>query len=140
MSKVKEDMNTSIERTFVKSFICKRMQNRLIFELSTKNRNKAITRFAHISDELIESKYVIFRSNKLTNFEVETKLLEYCDKNKKVYIISSNKNDGEFFPLGEAIQLCMDDYMPSIVIVNQSCVFIKEETEYGAPMKYILLK
>lgn len=134
-------MNELIEKMFVKTFVCKKLQDRIFFELSNnRSRNKAISRFAHINDELIELKYVMFQSNKLTSSEIETKLMSHCDKSKKVYIISTNEFDGEFVILREGIQLCMNDYMPSILVCNPNCVFIKEETEYGAPMKYILIK
>ena len=90
-------MNELIEKMFVKTFVCKRLQDRIFFELSNnKSRNKAISRFAHINDELIELKYVMFQSNKLTSSEIETKLMSHCDKSKKVYIISTNEFDGEF--------------------------------------------
>ena len=134
-------MNASVEEMFVKAFIEKRIQDRIIFELSSsKNRSKAVSRFAHTTDDIINSKYVFLKSNKLTSFEIEVELIKHCGKNKYVYIISMNEFDGKSLPFKDALKICIDDYMPSIIICSEKVVFIKTEVMDGLPMKYILVK
>ncbi len=132
----------SIEELFVRTFVKKRLQERIIFELSSlKNRQKAIDRFSHNAEEVLESKYILAKSEKITITEIENELLKYCDKNKEVYMFSMNEYDGKMVFVKEAVENCMKEFMPVIITCGgDKFAFVKTEVSGGSSMKYFLKK
>lgn len=131
-------MDKTIEIAFVKTFINKRMQDRILYELlNTQKRRKIISRLAN-AEEILDSKKVFLKSNKITDDEVAEKLLKYNKITDLCYVISCTNMDGEFCPFKEALQGCLEDYMPSILICGRDLALVKGEVEKGSPTKYIL--
>ena len=123
-------MDQRIEQDFVKQYIDKEYQERLIFELgSAKRRSKALSRFSHDAEALLNSK--VYK-------RILGDLSELWETDATVYIVSDDERDGTVAPLKEAIRYCRDTYC-STVLIGTEFALIKEETERGAP-KIILIK
>ena len=135
-------MDNAIEQNFVKTFIDKKYQDRFIFELSSpKKRIDAIHRFAHNAEAIINPKYVLSKSNTLTEQEIEKEIAKIFNIKKECYMISDSEDfDGTFQPFSIGLKGCMDGYMPSIIICGENVALIKTEAETGSPTKYILYK
>jgi len=131
-------MDKFIEEKFVKTFIDKRMQDRFLFELFSKDkREKALSRFAHTTESYIKTQHIYLCNKKLDNVEVEKEIEKLAQNIDQCYIIAG-VYDGEFISLKEALEKCFDEYCASILIVNDNLAFIKTETGFGSPIKYIL--
>ena len=89
-------MNKGIEQDFVKIYIDKKYQERVLFELSSpKKRTSALSRFSHDTEKIL---------NQSVNIKAIIYLSELHESDEKVYIISWDKNDGMFIPLEDAKQ------------------------------------
>jgi hypothetical protein len=117
-------MNIDIETSFVKKYIKKEYQDRLLFELSSKkNRQRAISRFSHDSDIILINSFV------KTNIE---KLKQQNNEHKKIYIISEDECDGTIMELSQAFDFLEKTYMAAILISDKFAI-VKEEIEGKAP-------
>ncbi len=125
-------MNFSIEIDFVKKYIKKEYQERIIFELqSKKNREKVISRFSHSSDRILKNLFV-----KCTIAELQNHLADSCGVKEECYMISGDTLDGQILPLHDAVEYCLTSYMTVILIFSKFAI-VKEETEYGEPRIFI---
>lgn len=116
------DFNTEIE--FVKKYIKKEYQERLIFELqSQKHREKAISRFSHFSKDILNDS---FKSCDMSEFP--NLVRDKIAAKEKTYIISSDENDGKLLPLSEAVECCKKSYM-AMILISKKFVLVKEEYE-----------
>lgn len=116
------DMNKSIEQSFVKTYIDKKYQERVIFELSSaKKRTKALSRFSHNAETAL---------GKSVNIKIITDFSELRESNKTVYVISWDENDGMQVPLEDAINYCENTYT-SLMLIGNHFSLIKEEVESG---------
>ena len=115
-------MNSEIEQQFIKNYIDKNYQERLIYELGTsKKRVNALSRFSHNVESILQkgiSKKII------TNFD------DFQEKNQTVYIIALNEKDGTTMPLSDALRYLEVSYM-SVILIGKDFSLIKEETEKG---------
>ena len=118
-----------MERWFVKSFVNKQKQERLLFELQ-KKRKEAIDRFAHSANEILERRKMVFFGKKIQERDIE-KQIEGVKQNKnKVYIISgNNKYDKKEIFYIDALRIFKEEYMPMIIICYNEYAIIKGETE-----------
>jgi len=133
-------MDKIIEEKFVKTFIDKRMQDRLLFELHSDNvqkRHNAISRFAHGTECYIKKQQIYLSGNKFKIDDIEQEIKKLTQKTKQCYVIVG-ECDGEIMSLRQALEESFNEYFESIVIVNDSVAFIKAEIERGSPVKYIL--
>jgi hypothetical protein len=135
-----ETMDAMIEERFVRAFINKQFQDRLLFELaSKKNRVKAISRFAHNAATILNDKYIIKRGCfEDANFEKEIATL--INVNNDCYIISDNDLDGKLVNFKAAFQKCMDYPMALVIICGENVAIVKEELTIGAPEKFLLYR
>ena len=122
-------MNTTIEQEFIKKYIDKGYQERLLLELgSAKRRTKALSRFSHNAEDVLNKN--IFKKT-ITN------LADIKENNQTVYVISWDENDGTQTSFTDAIKYCEMAYM-SVILIGQSFALIKEETEGGTPKIFYL--
>ena len=122
-------MNKSIEQDFVKIYIDKKYQERVLFELSSpKKRTNALSRFSHDTEKIL---------NQSVNIKAIKYLSELHESDEKVYVISWDKNDGMFIPLEDAIKYCENTNM-SVILVGNEFSLIKEERETGKPKIFYL--
>ncbi|AHA06107.1 hypothetical protein COM33_05785 [Bacillus toyonensis] len=134
-------MDKKLEEIIVKSFFTKRLQNRVLFELSSsKKRKDAIGRLCHNYRTTLREEYMI-----------EIPKPNYCpidigDLLKKhgavdsCYAISwDTKIDGKTLPLLDALEAAVGMGMPSILysITNQVAYF-EAEQEILPPPRFIL--
>ncbi len=80
-------MTNKYEREFVAKCIVKRMQDRLLHELSGKKRVNGIDRFSHNTDELLKKENIISKSNQLFKDEILA-VSEKFSQVKEVYIMA----------------------------------------------------
>ncbi|MBE6566857.1 MAG: hypothetical protein E7659_07135 [Ruminococcaceae bacterium] len=122
-------MNIVIEQEFIKKYIDKGYQERLLLELgSAKRRTKALSRFSHNVEEIL---------NKNTIKKTVTNFSDIKENDKTVYIISWDKNDGTQTSFADAIKYCEAAYT-SVVLIGKTFALIKEETEGGTPKIFYL--
>ncbi len=127
-------MNTNIETYFIKNYIKKEYQDRLLFELgSKKHREKAISRFAHDSQSVLINDFI-----RTTFSELKQKAINKKCTLEKIYVVSCDQNDGANMAFLEAIDYCEKAYMPTILI-HDNFVVVKEECE-GGPSNIFFLQ
>lgn len=127
-------MNYETEIHFVKAYIKKEHQERLIFEFSSpKHREKALSRFSHNARHLLKERFIAYRSLQ----EAENEIRIAGARRDECYIISGDAQNGRSLPLSEAIAYCSGSYMP-VILIGKCFAIIKEETENGCPVIYVM--
>ena len=122
-------MDKSVEHFFVKTYIDKDYQERLLFELnSIKKRSKALSRFSHDVETVL---------NKALDKRIIADLSELHENDKAVYVISWDENDGMYIPFEDAMRYC-ENTNTSVILIGNSFSLIKEETETGKPKIFYL--
>ena len=123
-------MNSEIEQQFIKNYIDKNYQERLIYELGTsKKRVNALSRFSHNVESILKKG---INKKIITNFD------DFQEKNQTVYIIALNEKDGTTMSLSDAIRYLESSYM-SAILIGKDFSLIKEEPEKGGA-KILYLK
>jgi len=133
-------MDKDIESKFAKTFLQKRIQNRIIFELeSDKKRKTAIYRFCHTTDDIVKPQFVLYKTKKLTNNDI-LQIINELITETSCYIICSFDEaiDGTKTTILNALLHCIGHGMPSIIIIGEQIAIIETEQEQGASYKYIL--
>lgn len=122
-------MNKSVEQFFVKTYIDKDYQERLLFELdSIKKRSKALSRFSHDVESVLK---------KSVNKQIISNLDDFQEKDQTVYVISWDEKDGKTMSLSDAIRYLEFSYM-SAILIGKDFSLIKEEPEKGGAKYFIL--
>lgn len=122
-------MNKSVEQFFVKTYIDKDYQERLLFELdSIKKRSKALSRFSHDVESVLR---------KSVNKQIISNLDDFQEKDQTVYVISWDEKDGKTMSLSDAIRYLESSYM-SAILIGKDFSLIKEEPEKGGAKYFIL--
>ena len=122
-------MDITIEQEFIKKYIDKGYQERLLLELgSTKRRTKALSRFSHNVEEILNKSIV---KKEITNFG------DIKETDQTIYVISWDENDGTQISFADAIKYCEAAYT-SVVLIGKTFALIKEETEGGTPKIFYL--
>lgn len=132
-------MDFEMEKLFVKRFVSKDMRERFLFELSSKKREFAILRFSHQLEHVINLRTLMFKEKSISEKTIYDWFLKNCKYAESAYVMSCNKFDGSILPIKKAIEICLNDYMPSVVMVDGHCVLIKEEVTFGSSEKYFLM-
>ena len=144
--------NSFKEQNFIKSFVDKRIRDRIAMELEhedkgaeRKNRHynkyrcKAIQRFNNI-DQIISSSYIYLEDQYVSEEEVEKVIRGLGKLYDKAHMICDDPADGEEFSLHDGITVLYNNYGTSILICGENVALVKVETSYGTPMKYILYR
>ena len=122
-------MDIAIEQEFIKRYIDKGYQERLLLELgSAKRRTKALSRFSHNVEEILNKNIT---KKTITNFS------DIKETDQTIYVISWGKNDGTQTSFADAIKYCETAYT-SVVLIGKTFALIKEETEGGTPKIFYL--
>ena len=122
-------MDIAIEQAFIKKYIDKGYQERLLLELSSaKRRTKALSRFSHNVEEIL-SKNII--KKEIANFG------DIKEPDKTLYVISWDKNNGTQTSFADAIKYCETTYT-SVVLIGETFALIKEEAEGRTPKMFYL--
>lgn len=122
-------MNAEIEQGFVRDYVDKKYRDRVAFELcSRKHRQRAISRFAHGSEKILSAS---------VHKALLGSLRELNKKERELYVISCDDNDGTTVDFDKAIAYCEGAYTATVLIGSDFSV-IKEETEGGTPKIVII--
>ena len=117
-------MDYNIETEFVKKYVKKEYQERLLFELqSKKHREKAISRFSHFSTTILKNTF-----NSCDIIELKNHLCRLHNLKEKCYIVSNDENDGLMLFISDAIEYCANSYL-TMILISEKIVVVKEEYE-----------
>lgn len=75
-----------MEEKFVKMFTQKQYQDRLLFELNSKKREKAIDRFSHNAKNILKENLILMQGANIKIEDVK-KVLNIHKNSKEVYLI-----------------------------------------------------
>ena len=125
------------EKSFVKKFIKKEKQDRLLFELSGKKRQHGIERFCHNAEDMIDTERIAYSGNNLLPDEI-LKITKQYKVPESCYIIAYQKElDKKYVSFEDALGLVLGNGMAAIIICNDFAV-IETEQSSGKPFRYIL--
>lgn len=125
------------EKSFVKRFIKKKKQDRLLFELSGKKRQHGIERFCHNAEDMIDTERIVYSGNSLFPDEI-LKITKQYKVPESCYIIAYQKElDKKYVSFEDALGLVLGNGMAAIIICNDFAV-IETEQYSGTPFRYIL--
>lgn len=125
------------EKSFVKKFIKKEKQDRLLFELSGKKRQYGIERFCHNAEDMIDTERIVYSGNNLLPDEI-LKITKQYKVPESCYIIAYQKElDKKYVSFEDALGLVLGNGMAAIIICNDFAV-IETEQYSGTPFRYIL--
>ena len=130
-------MIEEIEKSFVKRFIKKTKQDRLLFELIGKKRQHGIERFCHNTEDLIDTERIAYSGNNLFLDEI-LRIIKQYKVPESCYIIACQKElDKKHVSFEDALGLVLGNGMAAIIICNDFAV-IETEQYSGTPFRYIL--
>ena len=130
-------MIEEIEKSFVKRFIKKTKQDRLLFELSGKKRQHGIERFCHNTEDLIDTERIAYSGNNLFLDEI-LRIIKQYKVPESCYISACQKElDKKHVSFEDALGLVLGNGMAAIIICNDFAV-IETEQYSGTPFRYIL--
>ncbi|PFX96064.1 hypothetical protein COL41_11995 [Bacillus mycoides] len=134
-------MDKKLEEIIVKSFFTKRLQDRVLLELSsTKKRKDAIGRLCHNYRNTLREEYMIEIPKPNSCPIAIDRLLKEHGAGDSCYAISwDTKIDGKTLPLLDALEAAVRMGMPSILysITKQVAYFEAEQETLPSP-RFIL--
>lgn len=111
---------SELEVAFVNGCIVRERKNRLLFELSTaEKRNNAISRFAHQTDALAQTKRIVSI--------VDSEHVPPCYFDGDLHVMYLADNGGKSISQAEAKSRISNSYGPLIVISSLGLAVIKTE-------------
>jgi hypothetical protein len=134
-------MNKELDEIIVKSFFNRKIQQRVLFELSSpKKRLDAIQRLNHNYSETLRNEFMIEIPKPNSDPEKIAELLKRNGAGEVCYSISwSEEIDGKELPLLAALEKAVGFGMPSIVsCVPGKLAYFEAEQDFGAPPRFIL--
>lgn len=130
-------MEKEIEESFVKRYIVRNRQERLLYELGNKKKRiDGIARFCHGTPELIKESTIVYSGNDISFGELK----ELIDNSNEMsfYVISYYESlDAKFISSDSVLSEIIGRGMASIAIFNHF-VIIETEQVQGPAMKYVL--
>ena len=115
------------EKSFVKRFIKKEKQDRLLFELSGKKRQHGIERFCHNAEDMIDTERIVYSGNSLFPDEI-LKITKQYKVPESCYIIAYQKElDKKYVSFEDALGLVLGNGMAAIIICNDFAVIETEQ-------------
>ncbi len=134
-------MNKKVEEILIKSFITKRIQDRVLFELfSKKKRLDALQRLNHNYLETLRNEFLIDIPKPNSNPDEIARILKKHGAGEFCYSISwSETIDGKELPLVTALEKAVGLGMPSIIsCIPGKLAYFEAEQEVGSPPRFIL--
>ncbi len=136
-------MDKQVEEIIVRTFFNKRVQDRILFELSSKTkRTMAIGRLSHNYLDVLKNQYMTELYKPNSNFNDIAALLREEGAGNICYVISYNYNiDGIYLPLLTALEEAVGFGMPSLIsCIPNKLLYLECEQVFGPPPRYILKK
>ncbi|SMQ77914.1 hypothetical protein SAMN05444673_3139 [Bacillus sp. OV166] len=134
-------MDKELEIKIVKMFFSKRIQDRVIFELSSKKKRiEALSRLCHNYENTLVPDYMVEIPSPNSDYQEIASLLKKQGARNECYVISwDQETDGRHLPLNEALKKVVGYGMPSIVsCVEGKIAYFEAEQEVGSPPRFIL--
>lgn len=134
-------MDKEQEKRIVKRFFSKRIQDRVIFELSSeKRRVEALNRLCHNYEKTLIPEYMIEIPTPNSDYQEIATLLKKQGATNECYVISWNEEiDGKKLPLNEALKKVVGYGMPSIVsCIEGKLAYFEAEQVVGSPPRFLL--
>jgi hypothetical protein len=134
-------MNGEYEEIIVKTFFTKRLQVRVMFELSSpKKRKEALNRLCHNYNKTLFENYMIEIPKPNSNHIEIASLLKKHGAGDSCYVISFNEEiDGKQLPLLTALEHAVGFGLPSIIsCIPNELAYFESEQGYGSSSRYIL--
>ncbi|WP_255445069.1 hypothetical protein [Bacillus sp. TE8-1] len=136
-------MDKEYEELIVRSFFQKKIQDRIIFELtSPKKRVKALGRLAHNHDTILNSMYFESIPKNMVYAEgISTQLKKYGAKDFCYVMPLISEIDGSFMELKCAIEKVIWCGLPCLIsCISNKLLYFQAERGSGPPERYILRK
>jgi hypothetical protein len=134
-------LDKELEIKIVKRFFSKRIQDRVIFELSSKKKRiEALSRLCHNYENTLIPKYMVEIPSPNSDYQEIVSLLKKQGASNECYVISWNGEvDGKHLPLNKALKKVVGYGMPSIVsCVEGEIAYFEAEQEAGSPPRFLL--
>ncbi|MGE6375772.1 hypothetical protein [Peribacillus muralis] len=134
-------MDKEHEKRIVKRFFAKRIQDRVIFELSSeRKRVEALNRLCHNYGKTLLPEYMIEIPTPNSDYQEIATLLKKQGAPNDCYVISWNEEiDGKKLSLNEALKKVVGFGMPSIIsCIEGSLAYFEAEQEMGSPSRFFL--
>ena len=131
-------MNKEIEEIIVKSFFVKRIQQRVLFELSSpQKRNDVFGR----RNDFLRTEFMFEVPTPNSDPEEIEKLLKKQGAGNTCYVMTSLESDidGEELPLIKALEELIWSGSPFIIsCIPNKLAYFQGEQAYGPPQRFIL--
>jgi hypothetical protein len=136
-------MNKEIEEIIVKTFFIKKIQQRVLFELSSNKKRR--DRIARIESplECFRKEFIYEIPKPNSDFEEIEKLLKKQGAGNMCYVMTSiiSDMDGKELPLKEALENLIGCGMPFLIsCAPDKLAYFQGEQGYGPPRRFILKK
>lgn len=127
------------EKTFIKLFVDKKLQDRLLYEsASQKKRCKFFSRLAHNSSEVLDKSTVILKTENLSFELLEDLFRKLKIKSPQYGTTLALYEDNKKISYESALSFLDEIYSKCIIILDNGCAIVKEEANIGTPIKYVL--
>ncbi|WP_443662556.1 hypothetical protein [Clostridium sp.] len=139
-------MDKEREEIIVRTFFVKRLQDRVMFELSSPQKREnaiAMSRLCHESEKKLINKYMIEIPKPNSDYIEIAGLLKKYGTDKTSYCMSfDNDIDGKYMPTIVALKNVISfGIAPSIVsVIPDKLAYFQEEQIDGPPKRFILYK
>ena len=127
-------MKTEFDYSVVADFLDSSVRERIVHELSSpKKRIKAIDRFSHNTDSIINTKWLYFKGNSIN----ETIKNEIKSSTAEGVVLSFKHQDGERMSTDDAFDY-LDEECSVILVMMGKWLIIKPEYEGGEGNIFVL--
>ncbi|WP_026692042.1 hypothetical protein [Peribacillus kribbensis] len=134
-------MDKNIEKRIVKAFFTKRLQDRVLFEMSSdKKRKNALNRLCHSYRTTLREEYMFDIAKPNSDPEAIVKLLKENGAGNSCYVISWDEEiDGKELPLLTALEHAVGMGMPSIIsCIPDKLAYFEAEQEVLPSPRFLL--
>lgn len=127
-------MRSELETLFVKSYIDKTRQSRLLLEFfDKKRRGRALDRFAHGVDSILKPHVgIVFDASKLPQ------VVHNVTKGADIYVVSSKYLDGTNMNSDNVLEYLQEENGPVLLLSSETNSAIIKPESYGSRNYYYL--
>ncbi|MBQ7703293.1 MAG: hypothetical protein IJT40_02845 [Firmicutes bacterium] len=132
-----ENIDYSMERHFVQTFIRKARRERLLLQLTTpKRRYEALDRFCHQADDLIDHSKILMEGEDL---ERRPEFREFVKKHDEPCLVLSPEfwMDEQFLFLKDAVEQAVIS-LDAVLVIGSTFALVYGEPVKGGREKYLL--
>lgn len=130
--------NMEITQAFLQAFLKKEKAERTIFEFSSaKKIDKALARFSHQADEILDPAKITRSGENISEKEVSDFFA--LPQNAKVWYYSPREKMWHSLGVTAAIERCFNESLCGWIFCEENRrAFLKEESEGSVPVKFLL--